>query len=197
MEQKSNMKNIISSCLKEHIKAIESLSNFTEDLITSAKEMSQTLRDGGKIMLCGNGGSAADAQHIAAEFVVRFRSNYNRKSLSALALTTDTSLITACGNDYGFENIFARQIEGLGNKGDFLIGISTSGNSSNVYKAFEPARKKGIRTLLLSDKDGGKIKKIADNSIIILHNDTARIQEAHITLGHILCRLVEEIYFEK
>ena len=106
------MKNIINSCLKEHIKAIESLSNFTEDLITSAKEICQTLRDGGKIMLCGNGGSAADAQHIAAEFVVRFRSNYNRKSLSALALTTDTSLITACGNDYGFENIFARQIEG-------------------------------------------------------------------------------------
>ncbi len=191
------MKNIINSCLKEHIKAIESLLNFTEDLITSAKEMCQTLRDGGKIMLCGNGGSAADAQHIAAEFVVRFRSNYNRKSLSALALTTDTSLITACGNDYGFENIFARQIEGLGNKGDFLIGISTSGNSSNVYKAFELARKKGIRTLLLSGKDGGKIKNIADNSIIILHNDTARIQEAHITIGHILCRLVEEIYFEK
>ena len=148
-------------------------------------------------MLCGNGGSAADAQHIAAEFVVRFRSNYNRKSLSALALTTDTSLITACGNDYGFENIFARQIEGLGNKGDFLIGISTSGNSSNVYKAFELARKKGIRTLLLSGKDGGKIKNIADNSIIVLHNNTARIQEAHITIGHILCRLVEEIYFEK
>ena len=191
------MKNIINSCLKEHIKAIESLSNFTEDLITSAKKMCQTLRDGGKIMLCGNGGSAADAQHIAAEFVVRFRSNYNRKSLSALALTTDTSLITACGNDYGFENIFARQIEGLGNKGDFLIGISTSGNSSNVYKAFELARKKGIRTLLLSGKDGGKIKNIADNSIIVLHNNTARIQEAHITIGHILCRLVEEIYFEK
>jgi len=191
------MRNIISSCLKEHIKAIESLSNFTEDLITSAKEICQTLRDGGKIMLCGNGGSAADAQHIAAEFVVRFRSNYNRKSLSALALTTDTSLITACGNDYGFENIFARQIEGLGNKGDFLIGISTSGNSSNVYKAFELARKKGIRTLLLSGKDGGKIKNIADNSIIVLHNNTARIQEAHITIGHILCRLVEEIYFEK
>ncbi|MEA3475513.1 MAG: D-sedoheptulose 7-phosphate isomerase [Candidatus Cloacimonadota bacterium] len=191
------MKNIISSCLKEHIKAIESLSNFTEDLITSAKEMCQTLRDGGKIMLCGNGGSAADAQHIAAEFVVRLRSNYNRKSLFALALTTDTSLITACGNDYGFENIFARQIEGLGNKGDFLIGISTSGNSSNVYKAFELARKKGIRTLLLSGKDGGKIKNIADNSIIVLHNNTARIQEAHITIGHILCRLVEEIYFKK
>ncbi|MCD6102268.1 MAG: D-sedoheptulose 7-phosphate isomerase [Candidatus Cloacimonetes bacterium] len=191
------MRNIISSCLKEHIKAIESLSNFTEDLITSAKEICQTLRDGGKIMLCGNGGSAADAQHIAAEFVVRFRSNYNRKSLSALALTTDTSLITACGNDYGFENIFARQIEGLGNKGDFLIGISTSGNSSNVYKAFELARKKGIKTLLLSGKDGGKIKNIADNSIIVLHNNTARIQEAHITIGHILCRLVEEIYFEK
>ena len=191
------MKNIINSCLKEHIKAIESLSNFTEDLITSAKEICQTLRDGGKIMLCGNGGSAADAQHIAAEFVVRFRSNYNRKSLSALALTTDTSLITACGNDYGFENIFARQIEGLGNKGDFLIGISTSGNSSNVYKAFELARKKGIKTLLLSGKDGGKIKNIADNSIIVLHNNTARIQEAHITIGHILCRLVEEIYFEK
>ena len=159
--------------------------------------MSQTLRDGGKIMLCGNGGSAADAQHIAAEFVVRFRSNYNRKSLSALALTTDTSLITACGYDYGFENIFARQIEGPGNKGDFLVGISASGNSSNVYKAFELARKKGIRTLLLSGKDGGKIKKIADNSIIILHNDMARIQEAHITIGHILCLLVEEIYFEK
>lgn len=190
------MKNIIQLCIKEHIKTIDSLLDFTEDLITSAKEMSQTLQNGGKIMLCGNGGSAADAQHIATEFVVRFRSDFNRRSLPALALTTNTSLITACGNDYGFENIFARQIEGLGNKSDFLIGISTSGNSLNVYKAFEVARDMGIRTLLLSGKDGGKIKNIADNSIVVLNNNTARIQEAHITIGHILCQLVEEIYFK-
>ncbi|MBC8525801.1 MAG: D-sedoheptulose 7-phosphate isomerase [Candidatus Cloacimonetes bacterium] len=188
------MKNIIQKCLYEHIKVIKSISNFSEQIIITANEITNTLQNNGKIMLCGNGGSAADAQHIAAEFVVRFRSNFVRKSLPALSLTTDTSIITACSNDFGFDNIFSRQIESLGNKGDFLIGISTSGNSINVFKAFEVAKKKGIKTFLLSGKDGGKIKKIADNFIIIRHNETARIQEAHITIGHILCQLVEEEY---
>lgn len=191
------MKDTIESVLKDHIKVIEKLSNFSDQLLAVAGELVYTLNNGGKIMLCGNGGSAADAQHLATEFVVRFRGGYNRKSLPAFALTTDTSLLTACGNDYGFDYIFSRQVEGLGKKEDFLIGISTSGDSANVFKAVELAKKMGIKTLLLSGRDGGKIKKIADYSIIVPHNNTARIQEAHITIGHILCQLVEEIYFKK
>lgn len=146
-------------------------------------------------MLCGNGGSAADSQHIATEFVVRFRSDFNRRSLPAIALTTDTSLITACANDYGFDEIFKRQVEGLGNEGDVLIGISTSGNSPNVLNAIEYANDHNITTILLAGKDGGTISKIAQHAIVIPHHNTARIQEAHITIGHILCRLTEELVF--
>ena len=146
-------------------------------------------------MLCGNGGSAADAQHIATEFIVRFRGDFNRRSLPAIALTTDTSLLTACANDYGFDEVFKRQVEGLGNEGDLLIGISTSGNSPNVYKALEFANTQNIQTVLLAGRDGGTIAAIAKYSIIIPHKDTARIQEAHITIGHILCRLTEELIF--
>jgi len=137
----------------------------------------------------------ADAQHIATEFIVRFRGDFNRRSLPAIALTTDTSLLTACANDYGFDEVFKRQIEGLGNEGDLLIGISTSGNSPNVYKAIEYANEQNIQTILLAGRDGGTIAGIAQYSIIIPHKDTARIQEAHITIGHILCRLTEELIF--
>ncbi|MEA2104022.1 MAG: D-sedoheptulose 7-phosphate isomerase [Candidatus Cloacimonadota bacterium] len=185
------MKNIIKKILEEHIEVIRTLDNYSELIQQVAKDISAVLENGRKIMLCGNGGSAADSQHLATEFVVRFRSELNRRSLPALALTTDTSLITAGANDYGFDTIFSRQVEGLGNRGDYLIGISTSGNSENVFQAIRTAKEKGIHTLLLSGKDGGKIKSVADDSLIIPHKNTARIQEAHITIGHIICLLVE------
>ena len=190
------MKNIVKKILEEHIEVIRTLDNYSELIQQVAKDISAVLENGGKIMLCGNGGSAADSQHLATEFVVRFRSELNRRSLPALALTTDTSLITAGANDYGFDTIFSRQVEGLGNRGDYLIGISTSGNSENVFQAIRTAKEKGIHTLLLSGKDGGKIKSVADDSLIIPHKNTARIQEAHITIGHIICLLVENNLFK-
>ncbi len=191
------MKKIINQSIEEHIKLMKTLSGFSDILLQVAHEITEVLQTGGKIMFCGNGGSAADSQHLATEFVVRFRSDIDRKALPAIALTTDTSLLTAAANDYGFETVFSRQVEGLGNYGDYLIGISTSGNSENVFQAIENANSKGIKTLLLSGKDGGKIKDIATTSIIVPHNATERIQEAHITLGHIICLLVEKIYLTK
>jgi D-sedoheptulose 7-phosphate isomerase len=189
------MKELFDEALREHKKVIDGLESFYPDIETIASQISETLKRGNKIMLCGNGGSAADAQHIATEFIVRFRGDFNRRSLPAIALTTDTSLLTACANDYGFDEIFKRQVEGLGNEGDLLIGISTSGNSPNVYKAIEYANEQNIQTVLLAGRDGGTIAGIAQYSIIIPHKDTARIQEAHITIGHILCRLSEELIF--
>jgi len=190
-----NIKTLFDQALEQHFSVMQDLPLHYSKIEEIASIMAQALKSGNKIMLCGNGGSAADAQHIATEFVVRFRGDFNRKSLPAIALTTDTSLLTACANDYGFEEIFKRQIEGLGEPGDVLIGISTSGNSPNVYKAIQFARRNKITTILLAGKDGGTIKDVADHAIVISHFDTARIQEAHITIGHILCRLVEEIYF--
>jgi len=189
------MKELFDEALREHKKVIDGLETFYPDIKVIASQISETLRRGNKIMLCGNGGSAADAQHIATEFIVRFRGDFNRRSLPAIALTTDTSLLTACANDYGFDEIFKRQVEGLGNEGDLLIGISTSGNSPNVYKAIEYASDQNIQTVILAGRDGGTIAGIAQYSIIIPHKDTARIQEAHITIGHILCRLTEELIF--
>lgn len=191
------MKNIINNILDDHIEMISSLKEIEADLIEIATDMTQALKDGNKIMLCGNGGSAADAQHISTEFVVRLRSDFNRKSLPAIALTTNTSLLTACANDYGFTEIFARQVEAIGNKGDYLVGISTSGNSENIFKAIKRAKENNIDTILITGKDGGKIKNIVDKSIIIANYNTARIQEAHITVGHILCLLIEKLYFNK
>ena len=189
------MKELFDEALREHRKVIAGLETFYPDIEVIASQISETLKRGNKIMLCGNGGSAADAQHIATEFIVRFRGDFNRRSLPAIALTTDTSLLTACANDYGFDEVFKRQVEGLGNEGDLLIGISTSGNSPNVYKAIEYANEQNIQTVLLAGRDGGTIAGIAQYSIIIPHKNTARIQEAHITIGHILCRLTEELIF--
>ncbi len=189
------MKELFDEALREHKKVIDGLETFYPDIEVIASQISETLKRGNKIMLCGNGGSAADAQHIATEFIVRFRGEFNRRSLPAIALTTDTSLLTACANDYGFDEVFKRQVEGLGNEGDLLIGISTSGNSPNVYKAIEYANEQNILTVLLAGRNGGTIAGIAQYSIIIPHKDTARIQEAHITIGHILCRLTEELIF--
>ena len=159
-------------------------------LLEVAKVASSTIKANKKIMLCGNGGSAADSQHIAAEFIGRFEKE--RKSMAAIALTTDTSALTAIGNDYGYEEVFSRQVEGLGQSGDLLIGISTSGNSKNVVKALEVAKKKGIRTVaLVGDKPNGVIQTIADYVLIAPSANTARIQECHILMMHTICQLVE------
>ena len=159
-------------------------------LLEVAKVASSTIKANKKIMLCGNGGSAADSQHIAAEFIGRFEKE--RKSMAAIALTTDTSALTAIGNDYGYEEVFSRQVEGLGLSGDLLIGISTSGNSKNVVKALEVAKKKGVRTVaLVGDKPNGVIQTIADYVLVAPSANTARIQECHILMMHTICQLVE------
>ncbi len=148
-----------------------------------------------KILLCGNGGSAADAQHLAAEFVIRLSPTIKRPGLPAIALTTDASNLTAGANDIGYDNVFARSVEALGNEGDVLIGISTSGNSASVNNAFTKAREKKMATIALLGKDGGKSKDIADLAIIVPSDDTQRIQEGHITVGHIIFQEVEQELF--
>ena len=161
-----------------------------EGLLEVAKVASSTIKAGHKIMLCGNGGSAADSQHIAAELIGRFEKE--RRSMAAIALTTDTSALTAIGNDYGYDQVFARQVEGLGQSGDLLIGISTSGNSKNVVKAMEVAQSKGIRTVaLVGDKPEGAMQAIADYVLAAPSTNTARIQECHILIMHTICQLVE------
>ena len=144
---------------------------------------------GGKLLFFGNGGSAADAQHLAAEFVGRFQ--IERHALPAIALTTDSSILTAVGNDYGFDQIFARQVQALGRPGDVAIGISTSGNSPNVTGAIKQAAKQDLKTIGLAGKDGGSLAKAVDVSIVVASTNVARVQECHITIGHILCELVE------
>jgi D-sedoheptulose 7-phosphate isomerase len=152
-------------------------------------------RNNHKVLLAGNGGSAADAQHIAAELVNRF--NFNRPGLPALALTTDTSVLTSVGNDYGFEKIFARQLESIGNQGDIFIGISTSGNSANILAALRTCRKQKISTIGFTGSTGGLMKDLCDICILIPSDETPRIQEMHILIGHIICSVVEEELFGK
>ena len=163
-------------------------------VIASVAEVCVTaLRAGHKVMFCGNGGSAADSQHLAAELVGRYK--MERKALNSIALTTDTSILTAIGNDYGYDDIFRRQVEGLGEAGDVLIGLSTSGNSRNVLRAFEQAAAQGITTVALTGAGGGAMKERADLALAVPSAVTNHIQEMHITCGHLLCELVEkEIY---
>jgi D-sedoheptulose 7-phosphate isomerase len=149
---------------------------------------------GNKLLIAGNGGSAADAQHIAAEFVSRF--NFDRPGLPALALTTDTSILTAVGNDYGYDQLFRRQLEANGQPGDVFLGISTSGNSPNILMALEAARLKGITTFGLTGQSGGKMRALCDHCLCVPSGDTPRIQEAHIVIGHTLCAMVELALFE-
>lgn len=163
-----------------------------EEILLSVSKLSDAFRKGKKLLLCGNGGSAADCQHIATEFVIRLSHNIQRPALPAIALTTDTSNLTAGGNDIGFENVFARSIEGLGNEGDVLFAISTSGNSKNIIKAVEKAKEKKIFTIGFTGSEGGQLKNLADLSIIIPSSNTQRIQEGHITVAHIICELVED-----
>jgi len=166
-----------------------------DDILTAADILTDAFRLGNKLLLCGNGGSAADCQHIATELVIRLSHDIKRPALPAIALTTDSSNLTAGGNDIGFENVFARSVEGLGNEGDVLLAISTSGNSPNVIKAVRSARNKGMKTVAFLGGNGGKLISEADHSVIIPSSNTQRIQEGHITAAHIICELVErELY---
>jgi D-sedoheptulose 7-phosphate isomerase len=160
-----------------------------------AETCSQSLCDGNKIMFCGNGGSAADAQHLAAELSGRFY--YDRLPLAAISLTVNTSFLTAVANDYSFDEVFSRMVDSIGNEGDVLIGISTSGNSENIIRAFRAAHKKGIITVGLTGDSGGKLAEISDFIVRVPSSDTPRIQESHIMIGHIICELVEKNLFPR
>lgn len=180
----------INNIINEHIATAERLKSL-ENVIQAACDLcTATILRGGKILLAGNGGSAADAQHIAAEFVGRFVKN--RRSFPAIALSTDTSALTAIANDYGFERVFARQIEGLGVENDVFIGISTSGNSPNIIQAVEVARERGLKIIIFSGRDGGLLRGRADLELIVPSDVTARIQEMHILIGHIICEAIDE-----
>ncbi|MFP4097180.1 MAG: D-sedoheptulose 7-phosphate isomerase [Alphaproteobacteria bacterium] len=168
-------------------KTIHTLHTHFEAMLNAC---AKTISNNGKIMFCGNGGSAADAQHLATELSVRFIKD--RPAIAGLALTTDTSILTAAGNDYGFEHIFSRQIEALGQKRDTIIAISTSGNSPNIINAIKTAKKRGITTIGLSGRDGGKMRDICDHILIVPSHTTARIQEMHTLLGHMLCGALEQ-----
>lgn len=160
------------------------------ELDAALRLVQDTVRAGGTLFFCGNGGSAADAQHMATEYVVRYRRN--RRAYPAIALTTDTSLLTAAGNDIGFENVFSRQVEALCRPGDLLVIHSTSGNSPNVLRAAEAARAKGVRVLAFSARDGGALKALADHSVIIPTDRTDRAQELHLCIEHVICDVIEE-----
>ncbi len=184
------MRKKIEESIKESIRVKEAVNKTqAENIERAAKEIIDSLKIGGKLLIFGNGGSAADSQHIAAELVGRFK--MDRLALPAIALTTNTSTLTAIANDYGYDVIFSRQIEALGVKGDVALGISTSGNSKNVIDALNKARSMGLKTIALTGNDGGKMKGITDISINVPSKDTPRIQESHIMVGHILCELIE------
>lgn len=164
----------------------------TGDISKAIDMIADALNRKKKVLLCGNGGSAADAQHLATEFVISLNHTIKRPGIPALSLSTDVSNLTAGANDIGYDNVFARNVEALGNAGDILIGISTSGNSESVNRAFQKAREKGMKTIGFLGKDGGKSKDLCDLPIIVPSNDTQRIQEAHITIGHIIFWQVEQ-----
>ena len=180
---------VFQRAIADHVAVIQAISAQTAVLERIASEMTRAILDGKKVLWCGNGGSAADSQHLAAELMGRFRRE--RRGLPSIALTTDTSVLTAIGNDYGFEMVFQRQVEALCARGDVVVGISTSGNSRNVCAALEAARQIGAFTVALTGEGGGTMAEIAAATLCIASKDTARIQEAHILCGHMLCDWVE------
>jgi D-sedoheptulose 7-phosphate isomerase len=180
----------LSSGLEEHLGVFRRLPELAPAIRQAAALLAGSLSQGGKIMLCGNGGSAADSQHLAAELTGRFLKD--RRPLAAMALSTDTSALTCIGNDYSFDEVFSRQVTGLGRSGDCLLAISTSGNSRNVMRAAEAARAAGMRVIGLLGRDGGALRGLCDLALIVPSPTTARIQEAHIFIGHTLCAMVEE-----
>ena len=184
------MKTTIEKEISEHLKVAMTMSSLIDRVEIAAQLCIDALQEGGKLLIFGNGGSAADAQHIAAELVGRYK--INRKGMPAIALTTDTSTITAISNDFGYEYVFERQVEALANKGDVLIGISTSGGSSNVINGLKMASKIGCRSIGFSGSDGGEMNQICDTNLVVPSEDTPRIQEMHIVIGHIICHLIEQ-----
>lgn len=181
-------------CFFEHQKALDGTKTLLPVITKMAEICAGALRDGHKVMVCGNGGSAADAQHIAAEFMGRYYTE--RRALPSIALTTDTSILTAIANDYAYDCVFSRQVEGIGQKGDVFWGISTGGKSSSVNQAALKAKELGLITLASTGKDGGNLVKICDCSLIIPSNITARIQEMHMLCAHMICQMIDEMNWD-
>ena len=184
------MNKIIQSNLEEHREVLNQLNSVESAIDAVAKLLICCLKEDKTVFWCGNGGSASDSQHLTGELIGRFKGD--RKPLKSISLNADSAVMTCIVNDYGYEHIFSRQIEALGTKGDILIGISTSGNSNNVNNAFRVAKEKKIQTIGFLGKGGGEALKLVEHSILIPSQSTARIQEMHITVGHILCELIEE-----
>ena len=188
----------MTAALNERVQSVfgEISENFialkqqSDAVVAAAERMIEAIRGGGTVLFCGNGGSAADSQHLAAELMGRFAKD--RAPMPALALTVDTSALTAIGNDYGYDEVFARQLRGIGRKGDVLVGLSTSGNSTNVVAALQAARERGIVTIGMTGAGGGKMRDLCDVCLCVPSTNTARIQEMHIAAGHTICLLVEE-----
>ncbi len=190
------MKSLIEIEIKENIRTKEKvLAECVGTIEKIGSLLSGALKAGNKVLFCGNGGSAADSQHIAAELVGRFCKE--RAALPAIALTTDSSILTCLGNDYGYEHVFRRQVEALGQSGDVLVGITTSGNSANVLAAVVAARAKGMKTVAFTGHGGGKIVSCVDLALVIPSDNTQRIQESHIMVGHIVCSIIETTLFSK
>ncbi|MCR9141386.1 MAG: SIS domain-containing protein [bacterium] len=195
------MRELVQAHIQRSIEAKQKLiAESLDDIVRGGELLTGVLQKGGKLMMCGNGGSAADAQHIATEYLVRYRAKPERPSLPAISLAADSSTLTAGGNDFGFDHVFARQIEGLGRPGDGLLAISTSGNSVNVINALKTARAKGMATVLLTGGDGGRalgeIADAIDVSVRVPHEETSRIQECHIMIGQIFCAMTEKAMFD-
>jgi D-sedoheptulose 7-phosphate isomerase len=191
MTSKNNMIEEVQQTFAESIAVKQkSLASLTDTIVEIAEVIVKSLSSGGKLLLCGNGGSAADAQHIAAEFICRFV--LNRRALPAIALTTDTSIITAAGNDFSFDEVFSRQVDALGAPGDVLIAISTSGNSPNVIKAVESAKRNRVTVIGFTGESGGKLRDMCDICLCVPSAVTARIQEVHITAAHAICSIAEK-----
>ena len=183
--------------LKENISVHETIIGLSKDIIEIIENLQKKIKKGGKILFSGNGGSAADAQHLAAEFIVRLRPHINRNPIPAITLAQDTSTLTACGNDFCFDDIFLRTFRALANKNDILFCLSTSGNSKNIIKVLKEAKKKKIYSVCLLGKGGGDAKKICDKHLVINSQNTARIQECHIFLGHFILEKVEDYLLSK
>ena len=183
--------------LEENINIHQDILKMSSDITEVINTIGKKLKKGGKILFCGNGGSAADAQHLAAEFIIRLRPHVNRNPIPAITLAQDTSTLTACGNDYSFDDIFLRPFKALVKKDDILLCISTSGNSKNILKVLKEAKKSKIYSVCFLGKGGGKAKKLSKKSLIILSNNTARIQECHIFLGHFILEKVEDLVISK
>jgi len=183
------MKSIIENEFAEHLKVAQKISTLTNQVEIAAKLCIDSLKNGGKILIFGNGGSAADAQHIAAELVGRYK--VERKGLPAIALTTDTSALTSIGNDYGYSRVFDRQVEALASQGDVAIGISTGGSSGNVISGLETTKKLGCKLIGFSGRDGGEMNALCDINLVVPAKDTPRIQEIHIVIGHTICHLID------